>query len=33
MLNPAWPKRILFGHGWMTLPNGRQTGFSKDKIA
>ena len=32
MMNPAWPKRIDCGHGWVTLRNARQTGFSKGKI-
>jgi len=33
MMISAWPKRIVGGHGWVTLPNARQTGLSKDKIA
>ena len=33
MMNPAWPKRIICGHGWVTFRNGRQTGISKGKIA
>jgi len=32
MMNPAWPKRIIFGQGWMTLSNGRQTCLSETKI-
>jgi putative DNA-invertase from lambdoid prophage Rac len=31
MMNPAWPKRIVCGHAWVTSPNGRQTGLSKGK--
>ena len=33
MMNLAWPKRIVCGHGWVTLRNARQTGLSKGKIA
>ena len=29
MMNPAWPKRIVSGHGRVTLRNGRQTGLSR----
>ena len=32
MMSPAWPKRILCGHGWVTLRNAHKTGLSKDKI-
>jgi hypothetical protein len=27
MLDPAWPKRIVFGRAGATSPNGRQTGI------
>src|ERR1017187_4999303 len=33
MLNPAWPKRIVFGHAGATFRNGRQTGIPEGKIA
>src|ERR1017187_10457201 len=33
MLNPAWPKRIVFGHAGATFRNGRQTGIREGKIA
>ena len=29
---PAWPKRIVFGRGWVTLQNAQKTGFSGDKF-
>jgi hypothetical protein len=32
MMNPTWPKRIVFGQAEVTLLNGRQTGFRKRKI-
>src|ERR1035441_9305674 len=33
MLNPAWPKRIVFGRAGATFRNGRQTGIREGKIA
>ena len=32
MLNPAWPKRIVFGHLGTTLRHGRQTGSCEGEI-
>jgi hypothetical protein len=31
MMDPIWPKRIVFGHAGVTSRNGRQTAFSKAK--
>src|ERR1017187_2744229 len=33
MLNPGWPKRIVFGHAGGTLRIGRQTGIYEGELA
>src|SRR5664279_1592208 len=33
MLDPAWPKRIVFGQARGTLRNGRQTGIYEGELA
>jgi hypothetical protein len=32
MMNPAWPKRIVFGRAVEISSSGRQTGFPEGKI-
>jgi len=32
MMSPAWPERIIFGQGWVTLQHGGQTGFCESKF-
>lgn len=33
IIDPAWPKRIVDGHGWVAFWNARNTGFSEARIS